>query len=320
MSPMLGSTTTNEQSFTYIIYRRGSETVAQKYSGGIYPGGGTNPIHNTRPEEVIKSVLYDPGPADDPNGIRSGPGQIYIRDGLYQLSNSFSGFDLRSNTALTLGPQAVLRTPTGYSGHVFRLQSNRSRPISNCTIDGGIIVEANPPMRRWTGILLHGVGDGVLFKFMNTTIYNAGIGVQIKATSDQLLPTDPNYGIRGGWINGNSFEFLKMWRNNVFIDFVMDGAYRAGTQITGIHRNRFINLECQSGPNTIHGIRNIRHFGNAFVGVNVWDIGTGGSRAIISNVDQQATGTIIISGIMTGQNFVNRGINTKIIDELNSRI
>ena len=38
----------NEQSFTYIIYTRGSETVAQKYIGGVYPGGGTNPIHSTK--------------------------------------------------------------------------------------------------------------------------------------------------------------------------------------------------------------------------------------------------------------------------------
>jgi hypothetical protein len=100
----------------------------------------------------------------------------------------------------------------------------------------------------------------------------------------------------------------------------MGGAYRAGTQITGIHKNCLINLECQSSYNTIHGIRNIRHFGNAFVSVDVWDIGTGGSRAIISNVYQKATATIIISEIMTGKNFVNRGTNTKIIDELNSRI
>ena len=123
----------------------------------------------------------------------------------------------------------------------------------------------------------------------------------------------------GGWVNGNSFESLTMLQNNVFVDFVKDGSQEF-TIHSGMNRNRFINIECQSGSNTRHGIRNIRDVGNAFIAVNVWDINLGGPKAIISNVDDQATGTIIMSGEMTGQNFVNRGANTKIIDELNSAI
>ena len=95
------------------------------------------------PEEIIKSVLSDGGPVDDPDGIRAGPGHIYIRDGLYHLSPSFSGFDLRSFTVLTLGPQAIIRVPSGYSGYVFRLQSrDGARSVNNCMINGGIIHEA----------------------------------------------------------------------------------------------------------------------------------------------------------------------------------
>jgi hypothetical protein len=61
-----------------------------------------------------------------------------------------------------------------------------------------------------------------------------------------------------------------------------------------------MNIDCQSGPNTIHGIRNIRHVGNLFIGVNIWDIKLGGPSAIISNVNDQAKGTVIISGLLTG--------------------
>ena len=139
------------------------------------------------------------------------------------------------------------------------------------------------------------------------------------ATSDTNAPPQRS-GIDGGWVNGNLFEGLKMWTCNVFIDFVMDGPYRADTQITGIHRNRFMNIECQSGSNTIHGVRNIRHFGNSFVNVNIWDIGAGRPGAIISNIHQDARGTVVISGIMRGQGFTNQGIGTKIIDENNSLI
>ena len=175
----------NEQSFTYIIYTRGSETVAEKYIGGVYPGGGTNPIHSSRPEDVIKSVLSDGGPVDDPDGIRAGPGHIYIRDGLYQLGTSFSGFDLRSFTVLTLGPQAIIRVPSGYSGSVFRLQSRKdARSMSNCRINGGIIHEAKPAQRKWTAISLHAISGGVYFnKFINTHIFDAGTGIELRGTS-----------------------------------------------------------------------------------------------------------------------------------------
>jgi hypothetical protein len=302
---------TPKQPFTYIIYKRGLETVAQK-------SDGSNPIHDIISEVVIQTALNDPGPLDNPSGIRAGPGHIHILDGIYDLSSSFQGFNLRSFTTLTLGPQAILRVPNGFTGHLFKLESSAGRPVSDCTIDGGDIREMGPsPQRLWTGILLHGVGDGVLFNNLrNTTIRSAKIGIQLVATSDPNAPVD-RLGIDGGWINGNLFEGLKMWENDIFIDFMMENAYRPDTQITGIHRNRFMNIECQSGSNTQHGVRNIRHFGNSFINVNIWDIGAGSPGAVISSIHPDARGTIIISGIMTGQGFSDQGIATKIFDENN---
>lgn len=303
-----------QQPFAYIIFKRGLETVAQKYDG-------SNPIHGSISEVVIQYALDDPGPLDDPSGRRTGPGHIHILDGMYDLSSSFQGFFLRSFTTLTLSPQAVIRVPNGYAGHVFILESRKDRYLSDCTIDGGDIREMGPtPQRQWIAILLYGVRDGVLFnKFMNTTIRGAKIGIQLVATSDpKALPGSPL--TDGGWVNGNLFEGLKMWSNDVFIDFVMDGPYlpdRGDNNITGIHRNRFINIECQSDWNTIHGVRNIKHDGNSFMNVNIWDIDKGLPGAVISNVQPDARGTIIISGIMTGQGFSDQGKATKIIDDNN---
>ena len=303
-----------QQPFAYIIYKRGLETIAQKYDG-------SDPIQSPISEVVIQDALNDPGPLDDPSGRRTGPGNIHILDGIYDLSSSFQGFFLRSFTTLTLSPQAVIRVPNGYAGQVFILASEKDRYVSDCTIDGGDIREMGPyPQRKWTAILLYGGRDGVLFnKFMNTTIRSAKIGIQLVATSDPKAPPGSPL-IDGGWVNGNLFEGLKMWANDVFIDFVMDGPYlpdRGDNNITGIHRNRFINIECQSDSNTIHGVRNIKHDGNSFMNVNIWDIDKGSPGAVISNIQPDARGTIIISGIMTGQGFSDQGKATKIIDDNN---
>jgi hypothetical protein len=303
-----------QQPFAYIIYKRGLETVAQKYDG-------SNLIHGPISEVVIQDALNDPGPLDDPSGQRAGPGHIHILDGIYDLSSYFQGFFLRSFTTLTLSPQAVIRVPNGYAGQVFILASTKGRYVTDCTIDGGDIREMGPsPQRQWIAILLYGGRDGVLFnKFMNTTIRSAKIGIQLVATNDPKVPPDRPL-IDGGWVNGNLFEGLKMWSNDVFIDFVMDGRYlpdRGDNNITGIHRNRFINIECQSDLNTIHGVRNIRHDGNSFMNVNIWDINKGSPGAVISNIHPDASGTVIISGVMTGQGFSDQGKATKIVDEKN---
>ena len=66
---------TPQQPFTYVIYKRGSETVAQK-------SDGSNPVHDTITENPIITALEDPGPLDNPMGIRTWPGHIQILDGI----------------------------------------------------------------------------------------------------------------------------------------------------------------------------------------------------------------------------------------------
>ena len=285
------------------------ETVAQKYDG-------SSPIHSPSSEVVIQSALDDPGPRDDPSGIRAGPGHIHILDGIYDLnSSSFQGFNLRSFTTLTLSPQTVLRVPNGYVGYVFKLESSAGRMVSDWTLMEGKSQRCILPHReQWTGILLHGVGHGVVFnKFRNIIIRSAKIGIQLVATSDPNAPPDIQ-----GWVNGNLFEGLKILYNDIFIDFVMDGPYLLpDSEITGIQRNRFMNIECQSGPNTIVGVRNIRHNGNSFINVNIIDFDKASPGGVISSVHPDARGTIIISGFMTGQGFSDQGKATKIIDENN---
>lgn len=296
--------------FNYILYRDGSKYYAKKFDGTeVVPGG------STKAEDVFKAVL-DPTPSPP-----IGPGHIYIRGGDYEFSAPFSGLDLQPYTRLTLDPTTRLIVPKNHQGHVFRLRTTNSIQIRDCIVDGGVITErgdensSNPadwPGKKWVGILLQssaqglsgGITHGILFnKFMNMTIYHANIAIQ--------LLVDGN----SSWINGNSFQFLKMWRCNVFIDFNMTFPWPGG-QVIGIYRNHFTNIECQSGKTTTHGIRNIRHRANTFFDVKIWDIGNGGTQAVSSNIHPDDSETIIIGGIMTNQNFsYDPNRKTKILDE-----
>jgi hypothetical protein len=310
------------QPFTWTVYKVDpfsptSLTYGQK-------NDGNSPISGTA-DDVIRTVLQDPGPLNDPQGIPSGPGRIYIDRGIYGLTRSFSGFNVRSYTSITLDPQARILVPSAYRGSVFKFESsNAVRNCVGCIIDGGEIAEAQPQQKGWTALLLNGTGSGertsgVLFnKFTNMSIRSAKFGIQLQAVSDpdprdrQGLPRPDMQGIWGGWVTGNSFEFIKMWDCEIFVGFNMVNMYRQNTQVTGIHRNRFLNIECQSTDNTHYGVRDIRHIGNSFINVNVWDIPEGGT---ISNIHPDSRGTIIMSGMMTGPSFIDRGVSTKIMDE-----
>ncbi len=278
--------------YNYIIYRSGSTYYAKKNDGAHIASSAS-------PDLVIQTTLDQ----TSPTGV--GPGDIYIQSGLYNLSSSFAGFNIKSSTRLRLDTTALLSVPNGYSGYVFKLGTG----TTNCIIDGGTIRELEIPLgaipqRRWTAIQLQATTDGVFFnKFLNTTIRDANIGVRLLV--DGLT----------GWINANSFQFLKMWLNNIFIDFDMTVPWPGG-QIVGIYRNHFENIECQSGSNTRYGVRNIRHRSNIFIDVKIWDIP---STSITSNVHSDADHTIIIGGIMTNR-FTNSGRNTKILDEWNTNI
>lgn len=310
VQPPISQPSTLQNPYNYIIYTKNlpnpltgspeAHYYAQKFDGTLLPMSGS-----TTPDPIIQTALDQTTPEN------TAPGYIYIQDGNYNLSSSFRGFNIKSNTRLTLGPTAYLNVPNSYNGSVFKLES-RNDDVCNSIIDGGYIREAIPAggsaKRLWTGILLHASADvprmkGVLFnKFMNTMIYDANIGIKLVVDGSQ------------GFVNANSFQFLKMCQNNIFIDFSMrqdlEDKYLPGEEFFGIHRNHFENLECQSSANTICGVQNIRHVGNTFIDVKIWDLQKGAS----SNVHHHATNSIIIAGLMTNQCFADNGAYTKIFD------
>ena len=114
-----------------------------------------------------------------------------------------------------------------------------------------------------------------------------------------------------------------MSQHRLFVDFLMVGPFAGGN--TGINRNNFMNLECQSinglrrEPDrftTAYGIKDIRDVGNSFFDVNIWDFPDFSPSppqipldARIANITAAATGTIILGGVMTRRDFVNSNRN-----------
>jgi hypothetical protein len=220
-------------------------------------------------------------------------GDIYITGGAYYLSKDFSGFDLRYSTHLKLAQDTALIVPSGYHGYVFRFNSG----IERCVLDGGWIYEANPVKRNWIGIMMQGGSMGVALNYIeNVFITNPYIVIDFNATT-------------GEWINANTFVNIKAESFVKGIEFDFKGSHTGGAD--GFYGNTFRDLQFQSGPMTRYGVKDIKHGYNGFYNVEFWDLPP---TAISSNIDPSADNTIIIGGQMTRQGFVDKGMNTIILD------
>jgi hypothetical protein len=258
------------------------------------------------PEQVIQTAINLVDPNDEFSG---GPGDVYVQSGRYDLSSAFVGFDVRSYTNLRLNARAQIRVPHQYTGAVFQMLSDDGEHIAgvaNSIIDGGRITERVPteaqPGAKWTAFLLKGSSSqtlsGIQFnKIANTEATLAGVGVSIEV--DQLL----------GYVNSNTFEFMRMFNCRVFVSFTM-----ANLQFTTgipIWANRFVDLQCNCNTRvrTEIGIRNVMGRQNVFDAVKVWDIqngvaAPGQTEPLTLQVSTQAESTLVIDGILAG-GFVN---------------
>jgi hypothetical protein len=256
----------------------GTEYVVQDSNGNVLARSDT-------PDSIIKTAL-------------ARGGDIYIEAGQYPLSSAFSGFDLILNTNLKLAQDAAILVPSGYTGFVFRLGNN----VNNCVIDGGIVTEAAPVKRGWTGILMQGGQGGVYFNTVqNLFMANPYIGIDFSATTGQ-------------WINANTFVNIKEYHYVRGIEFDFSGTPKSSL---GFNNNVFRDSQFHSGDMTTYGIKDIQHDNNAFYNVQVWDLPVGASSSTIAS---SASNTIIIGGQMTHYNFVDNGANTIILDSLHNNL
>jgi hypothetical protein len=156
--------------------------------------------------------------------------------------------------------------PSGYTGTVFVLASNNTAEVSQAEIGGGIIREAQPAQHQWTAFLLQAAADlqtaGLLLnKIHDTVVYEPATALAVHVTGNH------------GFINANTFEFLRVWGAGVGIDFSIVAGYQLGEEDFGILYNHFVDLDFQSEATRYQaGVQNVTGVHNAFTEVNVWDI------------------------------------------------
>lgn len=253
------------------------------------------------------------------SGNAHAPGDIFVQSGSYDLRlDTFTGFNVSSYTNLRLDETARLRVPNGYQGAVFQLSSDDGANltgVAHATIDGGLIDEATGgiagplPQGQWTAFRLHASNtsniSGMQFnKIVNTAVFNAKIGVELIVDGVQ------------GYINSNTFEFLRLWGNRNFVNFQLaDLQYEHGSPLS---YNLFSDLQCQcQGPGdspiqTEVGINSVAGYHNTFFEVKVWDIqravAPGNGIAITDRADR----TLIVGGLLP--NMQNNSGTTKVFD------
>ncbi|MEZ4869774.1 MAG: hypothetical protein R3C14_51085 [Caldilineaceae bacterium] len=230
---------------------------------------------------------------------------ILVKAGAYLIT---SPLNLLTQMTLTLESGVTLWVPNGYDQHVIGIIDAKQ----HIRVSGGLIREQQAPnsaQRQWQGIrLLESTGeDGP--KITSNTI--EGVEIWDADVAIKLCVTHPE-----GWINGNRFRDIVMFRSNIFIDFEMAIPH---TGANGFNRNLFTNIIGQSTSNTEVGIRNIRHRANVFFDVKVWDLVKVNANGSDATVHPDASDTIILGGAMTGHNFADQGSGTQILDPFGDR-
>ncbi len=235
-------------------------------------------------------------------------GSIFIHDGLYTINNPI--IIKRPNLTITFSGNAVLQVPNGYDDNVIIFTNedfNLNRPY-NIVINGGHIIEnggtaigcSTIPQRKWTAIKFNGIIGGIFFNTIrDLEIRDANIGIDFETHTY----IDSKGTAKVAWMNGNSFQELKLWGCNYFINFnppTIEGKLY-------FNSNNFTNIFCQSCRNTLYGVKDIRGSSNIFNNVVVWDLT---SDAVSSSIADDAYHTNIIGGIMTHKNFVDKGHTT----------
>jgi len=158
-------------------------------------------------------------------------------------------------------------------------------------------------------LLLHAsstkVGGLQFNKILNTRVDNAGVGLSLLVDG------------AGGYINSNTFEFLRLWACRKFVEFALPlDQY----EYTPIWANTFTDLQCEcqapgdSPVQTEVGVDNVCGNHNTFFDVKVWDIQRAVAPAKTAIISNKADQTLIIGGLLAGANLKDNGTATKIVD------
>lgn len=267
--------------YGFIVYPNGTNFYEKNETGAIL---FSSPV----PETVIQDAI-------------NRNGDVYVANGTYNLSPSFSGITITNNEKLFLAQHALLRVPSGYTGAVF----TNINGLNYADVQGGYITEQSPIKYNWVGIELN--NTAYFNKFHNMYFNATGTGIR--------LDYDPTKNING-YTNANYFEDITFSNYKIGIDF--NQLHQASVGGHGANQNTFRDLvfETQMANITTNGTRNICCYNEQFYNVQLWDIQST-PNAWYGNIQKNASYTEIVGGFMTYSNSPTKqwgdaGTNTQI--------
>lgn len=289
--------------YNYIVYKDSADSTYKAMNSST----GVVDYSNAALDPVITSILAAFNLLGAGVYGHTSGGSIYIQAGDHILSGAFAGWDIPPYTRITCAPNCFINVPSGYTGYVFGIAGTTggagTNSASEIVLEGFFLRENGTNQHLW---------DGVLFNSnTNFGIYNCLIQelvIQGASTAIHL-----KVGATSGWINGNTFRHISI--SNCVNGIWFDANGFTITAANGCNRNMFENIEGQAGSNTFKGYKDIHGINNYFMDCKMWDINTGLSGAATANIVSGATGTHLIGGIMTSQNFTDAGTNTWIDDD-----
>jgi len=272
-----------------IVRNEGAACVARWDDGRILYSG-------TAPESGLQAAFNQSG-------------SVYVADGVYILGNTFPGLTIGNISGandrqkkITFASEAELRVPqNNWSGTVITFLDG----CNNCDVAGGYISEGGAsPTFLWTAFKLQsstqdGNQDNTI---RDTVIKNVGTGIELRVFSGSG---------NNGYVSSNTFENIRITRPQYGIVFNQEAAL--GT-VTAMNRNHFDRVVAEFGHSSgvSGGVIGVLGRSNVFLDCVMYDIPQSGQSECV--IASGSTDTLIIQGIMTMNEFLDYGDNTRVID------
>lgn len=299
--------------YRVIVYEQDNNYFAEDSFGNLLPfmnSDGTEPLinPNINPAPVLQAAL-------------NRQGDIYVADGSYSFNLDFQGLNIRDFSRITVAKDARFILPRGYSGEVFIFDS-----VQDTILDGGFYTEqgglGDPDTgegsaeRNWT--LLHFIGGSGGNPDLTGTFANTIQNIRAWYVGTVIRLSGKIVNGIWGFVNGNKFSNFSVFVYRVGIQFSETGFF---------NRNIFENLlfQPQSTLTSETGAAQISGLANTFLNVYFIDALTNGNEQVIGNIAEltsNAESTLIIGGVFAfpSDKFIDEGVNTQIIDELNIQL
>ena len=183
-------------------------------------------------------------------GGTQGGGTVYIPAGEWYITDSVP---LVAHVNILIEKNAVFTFPDNYFGSMWYVGGSN---IFDTYVRGGYY-RTDGNTNTWIGINVQSADGGTdysMFNHFTDMWFNyPRYGINMVVTND-------------GWINGNAFKDIVMWRP------VSGIRMRQSEESLGLNHNKFSNIEIQTSAVTEFGLDSLSGERNMFYGLSIYDV------------------------------------------------